>query len=107
MSLTTSLDLPLPHSPRCSIPVGMRHLSGPNFISVKLTSPTPISSWIKAQMSQVFTFRMDFYAIWATFVCKYNLGCSLQLDGMTFWHGENCARSTEEFLLAKTTTCHQ
>jgi hypothetical protein len=34
MSLTTSVDLPLLHSPPCSIPMGMRHLSGPNFINV-------------------------------------------------------------------------
>jgi hypothetical protein len=33
MSLTTSVDLLWLHSPLCSIPVDMKHLSGPNFIS--------------------------------------------------------------------------
>jgi hypothetical protein len=37
-------------------------------------------------------------------VCKVDLGGSLQLDGMTFWHVENCGRSTKTFLLAKTST---
>jgi hypothetical protein len=39
--------------------------------------------------------------------CKDDLGGSLQLDGKTFWHGENCGRSTKIFLLAKTLTRRQ
>jgi len=65
MSLTTSFDLLWLHSPPCSILVGMRHLSGPNFIIKILTSPPPISSWVHTRMSPIFTFRMDCYAIWA------------------------------------------
>jgi hypothetical protein len=96
----------------CSIPMGMRHMSGPNFISEILISPPPIISWVQVQMSPIFTFRMDFYAIWATSVflqeaCKIDLGGSLQLDGRTFWHGENCGHSIETFLLAKNLTGDQ
>jgi hypothetical protein len=65
MSMTTSVDLPWLHSPLFSIPVEMRHLSDPNFISKIQTSPPPISSWVHAQMSLIFTFRTSFYAIWA------------------------------------------
>ena len=39
--------------------------------------------------------------------CKYDLGIPLQSDGKTFWRGENCGRSTETFLLAKTSTRRQ
>jgi hypothetical protein len=66
--LTASIDLPWIHSPLCSIPMDMRHLSGPNFIKNIWTSPPHISSWVQAQMSLIFTFRMDYYAIWAIFV---------------------------------------
>jgi hypothetical protein len=104
-----SRPLMLFHSPPCSIPMGMRHLSGPNFISKILTSPPPINSWVQARMSLIFTFRMDCYAIWAISVflqvsVQNDLGGSLQSDGRTFWHGENCGCSTETFLLAKTST---
>jgi hypothetical protein len=68
MSLTGSVDLPLLHSPSCSFLVGMRHLSGPNFISEILNSPPTIKSWVHARMPPIFTFRMDCYAIWATSV---------------------------------------
>jgi hypothetical protein len=47
MSLTSLVALSLLHSPQCSILMGMRHLSGPNFISVTLTLPPPISSWVQ------------------------------------------------------------
>jgi hypothetical protein len=66
VSLTPSFALPLLHSPQCSIPVGMRHLSGPKFISVTFTSLTPIKYWAQERMSPIFTSRMDYYAIWAT-----------------------------------------
>jgi hypothetical protein len=39
--------------------------------------------------------------------CKDDLGGSLQLDGRTFWHGENGGHSTETFLLSKTLTGRQ
>jgi hypothetical protein len=61
--LTPLVSLPLLHSPLCSIPVGMRPLSGPKFISMNPTSSPPTSSWVQAQMSHIFTFRMDCYAI--------------------------------------------
>jgi len=48
--------------------MGMRHLSGPNFINDILTFPTPISSWVHVWMSPIFTSRMDYYAIWSTSV---------------------------------------
>jgi hypothetical protein len=63
--LTASVDLPWLHSPRCSIHMDMRHLSGPNFISKIQTSPSPISSWVHARLSPIFTFRTNCYAIWA------------------------------------------
>jgi hypothetical protein len=68
VSLTASVDLLWMNSPSCSILMGMRHLSGPNFISDILTSPPPIISWVQAQMSPIFTFKMDCYSIWATSV---------------------------------------
>jgi hypothetical protein len=46
MSLTTSVDLLWLHSPLCSIPMDMKHLSGPNFINKIRTSPPHISSWV-------------------------------------------------------------
>jgi hypothetical protein len=48
VSLNSSVDLPLLHSPLCSIPVDMRHLSGPNFIQKIQTSKALISSWVHA-----------------------------------------------------------
>jgi hypothetical protein len=48
MSLNASVALSLLHSPQCSIYVDMMHMSGPKFISVTLTSPPPISSWVNA-----------------------------------------------------------
>jgi hypothetical protein len=48
VSLTASVDLLWLHSPLCSIPVDMKHLSGPNFISKIQTSPPPIISWVQA-----------------------------------------------------------
>jgi hypothetical protein len=39
--------------------------------------------------------------------CKDDLGSPLQSDGRTFWRGENCGRSSETFLLAKTSTGRQ
>jgi hypothetical protein len=63
MSLTTLVDLPWLHSPSCSIPMGMRHLSGPKFIIKIQTFPPPIISWVQAQVSLIFTFRMDCYVI--------------------------------------------
>jgi hypothetical protein len=66
VSLTTSFNLLWLHSPLFSIPVDMRHLSGPKFINKIQTSPPPISSWVQAQMSLIFTFRTYCYAIWAT-----------------------------------------
>ena len=68
MSLTASVDLPCLHSPSCSIHVGMTHLSGPNFINKMQTSPPPISSWVHAWLSPIFTFTMNSYAIWTIFV---------------------------------------
>jgi len=32
------------------------------------TSPPPINSWVHARMSQIFTFKMDCYAIYVTYV---------------------------------------
>jgi hypothetical protein len=61
--MNSSVTLPFLPSPQCLIPVGMRHLSGPIFISVTLTSPPPISSWVQERMSPIFTSRMDCYAI--------------------------------------------
>jgi hypothetical protein len=40
-------------------------------------------------------------------VCKVDFGSPLQLDGRTFWHGENYGHSSETFLLAKTLTGRQ
>jgi hypothetical protein len=68
LSMTVSVAHLFLHSPQCSIPMGMRHLSGPNFISVTLTSPPPISSWVQEKMSLIFTSRMDCYVVWATSV---------------------------------------
>jgi hypothetical protein len=40
--------------------------------------------------------------------CKVDLGSPLQWGGRAFWHRENCGRSSETFLLAKTSTgCQQ
>jgi hypothetical protein len=58
-SLTASVDLSWLHSPLCSIPMDMRHLSGPNFINNIQTSPPPISSWVQARLSLIFTFRIE------------------------------------------------
>jgi hypothetical protein len=68
MSLAASVTLLLFHSQQCSIPMGMRHLSGPNFISMTLTSPPPIRSWVQEIVSLIFTSMMDCYAICATSV---------------------------------------
>jgi hypothetical protein len=68
VSLTSSIDLSWLHSPLWSIPVGMMNLIGPNFINKIRTFPRPISSWVQAQMSLIFTFRTNCYAIWAMFV---------------------------------------
>jgi hypothetical protein len=54
--------------------MGMRHLSGPNFISVTLTSTPPISSWVQERMSPIFTSRMDCYAIWPP-LCSHKRVC--------------------------------
>jgi hypothetical protein len=51
MSLTASVDLLWLHSPLCSIPVDMKHLSGPNFINKIQTSPPPIISWVQATVT--------------------------------------------------------
>jgi hypothetical protein len=68
VSFTASVDLMWIHSPSCSIHVGTRHLVGPNFIIDILTSPPAINSWVHAQMSLIFTFRIDSYAIWNIFL---------------------------------------
>jgi hypothetical protein len=68
MSLTASVGLMWFHLPLCSIPVDMKHWSGPNFTSKIHTSPLHISSWVQAPLSLIFTFRMDSYATWAIFV---------------------------------------
>jgi hypothetical protein len=65
VSLTASVAPLWFHSPLCSILVDMKHLSGPNFISKIQTSPPHIISWVQAQLSLIFTFRMDSYATWA------------------------------------------
>jgi hypothetical protein len=65
MSLSALVNLPWFHSPSISIPVGMRHLSGPKFIINIQTSPPPISSWVQVRMPPIFTFRTDYYVIWA------------------------------------------
>jgi hypothetical protein len=39
--------------------------------------------------------------------CKDDLGSPLQSGGRTFWRRENCGRSSETFLLAKTSTGRQ
>jgi hypothetical protein len=65
MLLTSSVKLSCLHSPLCSIPVDMRHLSGPNFIIKILTFPPPIISWVQARLSLIFTFKMGCYSIWA------------------------------------------
>jgi hypothetical protein len=114
MSLTASVNLSRLHSPLCSIPMDMRHLSGPNFINKIQTSPPPINSWVHARMSLIFTFRTWTIMPYGPSLCsckracKHDLGIPLQSDGRTFWHGENCGCSTETFLLAKTLTgCQQ
>jgi hypothetical protein len=53
------------HSPLCSIPMDMKHLSGPNFTSNIQTSPPHIISWVQAPLSLIFTFKMNSYATWA------------------------------------------
>jgi hypothetical protein len=65
VSLTTSVDLLWLHSPLCCIPVDMKHLSGPTFISKIRSSPSPISSWVQARLSLIFTSRTKYYATWA------------------------------------------
>jgi hypothetical protein len=65
MSSTASFDLLWLHLPLCSIPVDMKHRSGPNFTSKIQTSPPHIISWIQAQLSLIFTFKTDSYATWA------------------------------------------
>ena len=62
MSLTTSINLLWLHSLVCSIPMDMKHLSGPNFISNIHTSPPHINSWVQMQLSLIFTFKTDSYA---------------------------------------------
>jgi hypothetical protein len=68
MSLTASIDLSRLHSPLCSIPMDMRHMSGPNSIKKIQTSPPPINSWVQVQLSPIFTFRTNCYAIWVIYV---------------------------------------
>jgi hypothetical protein len=63
MSLTASVDLMWFHSPLCSLPVDMRHLSGPNFINKIQISTPPINSWVQVQLSLIFIFRVEYYAI--------------------------------------------
>jgi hypothetical protein len=46
MSLTSSVHLLWLHSPLFSIPVDIKHVSGPNFIKMIHTSPPPIISWV-------------------------------------------------------------
>jgi hypothetical protein len=50
------------HSPLCSIPMDMKPLSGPNFISKIWNSPPHKSSWVQLQLPLIFTFKMDSYA---------------------------------------------
>jgi hypothetical protein len=50
VSLTSLVALLLLRSPQFSVLVGMRHMSGPKFIILTLTSPPPINSWVKEQM---------------------------------------------------------
>jgi hypothetical protein len=66
--LTASVDLLWLHSPMCSIPMDMRHLSGTNFIIKIQTSPPPIISWVQVQLLLIFTFKTDYYAIWGIVV---------------------------------------
>jgi hypothetical protein len=68
MLMTALVRLLWLHSPLCSIPVDMNHLSGPNFINKIQTSPPHISSWVQAQLSLIFTFRTDSYATWSIYV---------------------------------------
>jgi hypothetical protein len=65
VSLNASFDLPWLHSPLCSIPMDMRHMSGPNFISNIWTSPPTIISWVHARIPLIFTFMTDCYTIWS------------------------------------------
>jgi hypothetical protein len=65
VSFNSSVSLLWLHSPLCSIPVDMKHLSSPNFIIKIRTSPPHIISWVQAQLSLIFTFRTDSYATWA------------------------------------------
>jgi hypothetical protein len=65
VSLTASVGLLWLHLPLCSIPVDMKHRSGPNFTSKIQTSPPHISSWVQVPLSLIFTFRTDSYATWA------------------------------------------
>jgi hypothetical protein len=65
MSLTSLVDLSWLHSPLCSIPMDMRHWSGPNFINKIRILPTPIKSWVHAWLSLIFIFRTGYFSIWA------------------------------------------
>jgi hypothetical protein len=112
MSLTASVDLPWLHSPLCSIPVDMRHLSGPNFINKIQTSPPPITLGYRCECHRFSHSGQTVMPSGPSLcsckrACKDDLGSPLQSDGRTFWHGENCGRSTETFLLAKTSTGRQ
>jgi hypothetical protein len=62
MSLIASVNLLWLHSPLCSIPVDMKHQSGPKFINKIWTSPPPIRYWLHARLSPIFTFMTDSYA---------------------------------------------
>jgi hypothetical protein len=63
--LIALVDLLWLHLPLCSIPVDMKHQSGPNFTNKIQTSPPHIISWVQMPLSLIFTFRMDYYATWA------------------------------------------
>jgi hypothetical protein len=56
VSLTASVDLLWLHSPLCSIPVDLKHLSGLNFINKIQYFPPHINSWVQVQISLIFTF---------------------------------------------------
>jgi hypothetical protein len=62
MSLNASVSLLWLHSPLCSIPVDMKHRSGPKFTNKIQTTPPHISSWVHAPLSLIFIFRTKYCA---------------------------------------------
>jgi hypothetical protein len=114
MSLTASVDLPWLHSPLCSIPVDMRHLSGPNFIRQDPDFTTTYQllgtgmNVTDFHIQDGLLCHLGHLCVPAREHAKMIWEAHYSQDGRTFWRGENYGHSTKTFLLAKTSTrCQQ